>query len=385
MANWIKQIKDYFLFTKIEQRGIVVLISILVVLILINILLPGLIKPEKVDFSEFQDEIESFEKRIQNIQDSIKNNRLQYNNQVIDVSHLTPFEFDPNNLPIETWKKLGLNNKQIETIKNYEKKGGKFKKKEDLAKIYTLSDEEYQELKPYVVINNNDSKSITDHNPSSQSINPFMFDPNSMTKEIGDSLGLNESTINAIINFCKSGGSFRKKEDFKKIYTLDENVYTILEPFILITIDSTQTDLQKKNITKLSLDINTADTLDLQQLKGIGPSYARRIVKYRDMLGGYYTLSQLLEVYGMDSIRFAGIHKNLLIKDGVINKIDINKATIKEMIRHPYIDFYLAKSIITYREEIGGFNNINQIKNAKLIYEELYQKIAPYLTIADIK
>lgn len=385
MANWNKQIRDSFAFSKIEQRGIAVLIAILIVLILVNVFLPRFVSQQRVDFSEYQNEIEAFENRIQKTQDSINENRKTNKYSSSDISHLNPFEFDPNQLPVEVWKNLGLNDKQIETIKNFERSGGKFRKKEDLAKIYTISNEEYEVLEPFIVIRKQESEKIEDKQSYVANITPFRFDPNKMTMEMGDSLGLRERTINAIVNYRNSGGAFLTKDDLKKIYTISDTEYELLEPFIFITQDSTIISLKMDDNSLISIGINTADTLDLQQLKGIGPSFARRIIKYRIMLGGYYSTKQLLEVYGMDSIRFSGIKDHITLEDLSIKRININNATIKEMIKHPYIEFYLAKSIITYRSEIGSFTDVSQIKNAKLIYEELYQKIAPYLTIEDTK
>ncbi|MCD4664503.1 MAG: helix-hairpin-helix domain-containing protein, partial [Bacteroidales bacterium] len=159
----------------------------------------------------------------------------------------------------------------------------------------------------------------------------------------------------------------------------------ILEPYMRIEKDTSiiVTEITKKD--DFLIDLNKADTLDLQQLKGVGPSYARRIVKYRDMLGGYNSKKQLMEVYGMDSTRYMGFVTNIEVNSDSVIKIDINTATIKQMIKHPYIEFYMAKSIIKYREEIGGYTDLAQLLNAQLIYKELYDKIKPYLCLGNIK
>ena len=213
-------------------------------------------------------------------------------------------------------------------------------------------------------------------------LNPFPFDPNILAKDGWMKMGLRENTINAIINYRNKGGKFFSKDDLKKIYTLSSEEFVMLEPFIRLKHDS----INKKNFISettnlLQIELNSADTLDLQQLRGIGPSFARRIVKYRTMLGGYHSKEQLQEVYGMDSTRYSGFAEHIYVNADSVKKININVASIKEMIRHPYIEFYMAKSIITYRKEIGNYSELTQIKNAKLIYEELYQKIAPYLLV----
>lgn len=87
-----------------------------------------------------------------------------------------------------------------------------------------------------------------------------------------------------------------------------------------------------------------------------------------------------MEVYGMDKSRYDGIVNQIAVNDSIIEKINVNQASIKELIKHPYIEFYLAKSIISYRNENGPYDNLEEMKKVKLIYEELYQKIVPYLT-----
>jgi len=382
VPGWKKQIKDFFTFSKTERRGITVLFIILLVLVLINIFLPYLIKDNQIDFSEFEDEITAFEKQQDHIRDSLSQ-RFDFTNidESVAEQKLTPSPFDPNGLPVSKWKELGLNDWQIKVIKNFEKKGGKFRKKEDLSKIYSISAVEYRILEPYIVIKGEKETGKTKSEPLKK-LNPFPFDPNQLSKEKWLEMGLRENLVNTIINYRYKGGRFYKNEDMKKIFGMKDEEYAILEPYIKIETDSVMFVIEpevKKEY--LLIELNSADTLDLQQLKGIGPSFSRRIIKYRQMLGGYYKKEQLLEVYGMDSIRYLGIAEYLTVNPDSVKKININTSSVKEMIRHPYIEFYMAKSILTYKNEIGEYTELRQIQNAKLIYKELYQKIASYLSV----
>ena len=382
MSGWKQQIKDFFTFSKTERHGITVLLIILLLLVLINIFLPYLIKENQVDFSEFEDEIAAFEKQQDHIRDSLSQ-RFDFTNidESVAEQKLTPFLFDPNGLPDSKWKELGLNDRQINVIKNFEKKGGKFRKKEDLSKIYSISAGEYKILEPYIVIKDEEKTGKTKPEPLKK-LNPFPFDPNQLPKEKWLEMGLRENLVNTIINYRDKGGRFYKNEDMKKIFGMKDEEYAILEPYIKIETDSvmfvTEPEVKKEHFL---IELNSADTLDLQQLKGIGPSFSRRIIKYRQMLGGYHKKEQLLEVYGMDSTRYLGIAEYITVNPDSVKKININTSSIKEMIRHPYIEFYMAKSILTYKNEIGEYTELTQIQNAKLIYEELYQKIASYLSV----
>lgn len=130
----------------------------------------------------------------------------------------------------------------------------------------------------------------------------------------------------------------------------------------------------------LSFELNTADSLDLVQLYNIGPVIARRILKYRSLLGGYVRKEQLREVYGIDSTRYNDIAPHLTVDPSRITRIDINTADIDHLKHHPYLDYYQAKAIIRMREEKGLYQSVRDILNIPLIDSETFTRIEPYLT-----
>lgn len=137
-----------------------------------------------------------------------------------------------------------------------------------------------------------------------------------------------------------------------------------------------QTQYPKKS---LSFELNTADSLDLVQLYNIGPVIARRILKYRSLLGGYVRKEQLREVYGIDSARYNDIAPHLTVDPSRITPIDINTADIDRLKRHPYLDYYQAKAIIRLREEKGAYAGVRDILNIPIIDSETFIRIEPYL------
>lgn len=373
-------IKGYFTFNRTEQRGIAVLLVLVLIVILINILLPYLITEEKPDYSQFKKEIADFEASQQKAKkEELREKHSNSKENKKFAIKLHPFPFDPNGLPVKKWEELGLTDKQIAVIKNYEKKGGQFCKKEDLARIYTISDEEYKILKPYIRIENLSETEIIEPE-NTIAIQPFPFDPNRLEKKEWLKMGLREKLVNTILKYRDKGGRFYKKDDLKNIYGMKPEEFTILKPFIEIERD-TAVFLYTHKHDSVIVEINSADTLDLQQLKGIGPSFASRIVKYREMLGGYCSKEQLLEVYGMDSSRYYMIKDNISVNPNSIKRIDINSATIKQLIKHPYIEYYTAKSIVKFRNKIGKYTNVSELKDSSVVYEELYGKIVPYLIV----
>ena len=303
----LRFLKEYFSFNKRERQGIFVLLSLILTLLLINLLLPKFTNDIEFDFSEFEKEISFYEKSKTEYFDSLNNIRrkkmiLESINQQIKL-----FKFDPNHLTAEEWKKLGLSEKQIEVIKNYKEKGGKFYKKEDLKKIYSISEKKYKSLEPFIII------------PS------------------------------------------KKKQQRKK-----QQKEIVKKPKI------------KKNII---IELNTADSAGLTKLYGIGPTFSSRIIKYRNLLGGFYSKNQLLEIYGFDSTRLKMIIKNISVEPEKINKININNAGFKELLKHPYISYELTSQIFKFRKKQGQLKNIEQLKKIDLVNDSLFQKIVPYLSV----
>lgn len=213
-------------------------------------------------------------------------------------------------------------------------------------------------------------------------LNPFPFNPNNLPAELWQKMGLTEKQIKSIKNFESKGGKFKTKEDFKKMYAISAEEYSILEPFITIPVDTSHKYFPKKvKFANQSVELNTADSLDLQKIPGLGVGLSRRIVNQRAKLGGFYSLHQLEEIFGIDSARYAKITPYLTLNTARVQKININTADVKTLVSHPYLDLYMAKSIVVHRKKIGHYTSISQIKQAALIYDELYEKLAPYLTI----
>lgn len=155
---------------------------------------------------------------------------------------------------------------------------------------------------------------------------------------------------------------------------------------IIVTDSLSNKKQYKYEIRKDSvyLDLNNSDTLDLQEIKGIGKVRARNIYKYGKKLGGYINLEQLREVYSIDEETFQKIKPHLYIKNPNIRKININSDDVKYLANHPYIDFALAKALIRFRKKYNkDFTNIEEIKLIHLMDEETYKKLSPYLKLTD--
>jgi len=129
------------------------------------------------------------------------------------------------------------------------------------------------------------------------------------------------------------------------------------------------------------IDINTADTSAFISLPGIGSKLAARIVTFREKLGGFYSVEQIGETYGLADSTFQKIKQYFKLDNASVKKININTATVDEMKSHPYIKYSLANPILAYRNEHGAFSKIEDVRKVMIITDQIYEKIAPYLTI----
>ena len=222
----------------------------------------------------------------------------------------------------------------------------------------------------------------------------FNFDPNTISSSDWQRLGLRDKTIRTIQNYLSKGGHFYKPEDLQKIYGLNKDNYERLLPFVRIAsktlVANEQFVSRAKDETKFPgtytskysvIDINTADTSALISLPGIGSKLALRIVTFREKLGGFYSIDQVGETYGLQDSIFQKIKQYLKLENTSLKKININTAAIDEMKAHPYIKFSLANPIIAYRNEHGAFAKVEDIKKVMAVTDEIYQKISPYLSL----
>lgn len=136
--------------------------------------------------------------------------------------------------------------------------------------------------------------------------------------------------------------------------------------------------IQKKDF---KLYLNTADSLDFQELRGIGQGYARRIIAYRNKLGGFVQKEQLLEVWGIDSVLYKDIVNSIILDVENIEKLNINTIDLQVLKKHPYLDYYQAKEIIKYRDKIGKFTHVNELKKVNLMDAQSFEKLRLYISL----
>ncbi len=224
--------------------------------------------------------------------------------------------------------------------------------------------------------------------PSKPPAELFAFNPNTATEDDFIKLGLTKKQAIGILNYRSKGGKFRKKEDFAKMYTISKKEYERLEAFITIPEEKEGEKIYAENKIyepkpkeKFIVEINSADSLQLIKVKGIKGYTAMKIIEQREKLGGFYSKEQLREVYRIDSVRYAEIEPFITVESSRVKKININTATIDELKIHPYIRYKIANFIVNFRQQHGKYKNLEPIKNYDLVTEDVFRKIAPYLTV----
>lgn len=303
--HWVK---SFLTLSKFEQRGIVVLLVLLVFVTGLNFLLPSFIHNREYSNTQFIAEVARFKAARQKLKDSLELVKLQDKKQLSPnqtKTRIHPFAFDPNHLTFEQGTKLGLTSKQIQTIQNYLQKGGKFRKKEDFKKMYCLSATEYEILSPYIDI-----------------------------PEVHKSASERSTEI-------------------------------ALEPG--------------------SLEINSCDSLQLCNTLHVKGWLAARIIKYRTLLGNFYSKKQLEEVYGMKGSVYQKLERYISCDTSLVKRIDLNHASFKMLVHHPYIDYETTKNIVNSRRELNGFRYIAEIRNVPGINDSIYQKLRHYLYVTPLE
>lgn len=233
------------------------------------------------------------------------------------------FSFDPNTISDADWEELGLTKKTISIIRNYLSKGGRFREPDDIKRIYGLRTEDAERLVPYVRIAGRDKKT-----------HPFY--PKRPVKH---------DTI------------------YSRAYTAQPHA---------------KPSFRKEHVT---VDINTADSIEWEALPGIGIKLAARIIKFREALGGFNSVDQVREVYGIDDSLFSRIKVALQLSSGIYRKVRINYWEADSLDMHPYIQKHEAKAIVKYRSQHGLFNEAEDLGKINLLSREWIERLKPYIIL----
>jgi competence protein ComEA len=303
-----KQIREFFIFTHKERSGLLILLTILVLTILLDVAMPFLLPEKECDTTAWKQEVEKYYAAVPAKKEA---------EQRVFVG-----VFDPNRVEQVVLQRLGLQPGMVSNWIKYLQKGGRFKKKEEVMKLYGMTFEQYQKIEQFMVI------------PEKGGIQKEKVDGLKAVKMISSGRTYRDSL---------AGGSIKEKKKFAM------------------------------------LDLNRADSVQLEALPGIGQVFASRIIKYRRLLGGYYEVAQLKEIYGMTDELWSRCSPGLCVDTTGLKKLMVNLLSTAELGRHPYIGFRQAKKIIRARDTNGKFKQKEEL--FAFFSTDSLRRLLPYLSV----
>ena len=308
--------KDFFYFSKSQRVGIIILIVLIIIVVILNNTLSLFYPAKQTGNSEFISEVENFRKTLVS-SDSLRQIEWQQMNEDRRREYESKFEqFQP------------------------------YSKKTEATK-YTL----------------------------------FKFDPNRLDSTGFVKLGLKPYVASNILKYRRKGGAYRTASDFSKVFGIQPEKFQELEAYISISeINDTTLKRNLETTKTIIVELNSADTSLLMQVKGIGRGYAKGIIRFRYQTGGFVSVEQLKEIYGMRPENYEKIKNFCVVNKALVKKININTATVEKLNAHPYLNFYQAKAIYELRRKKGKLNRKEDLIEINDISSENLEKISPYLS-----
>lgn len=212
---------------------------------------------------------------------------------------------------------------------------------------------------------------------------PRKFNPNEYALENWTYLGLSEKQAAIVLKFTKYG--LKSNEDLKRIFVINDELFDLIKDSTFYPQKPTLTEEKplyvKEEKKVVRAEINTSSLDELTELKGIGPFFAKQIIRYRDQLGGFVRREQLMEVWKMTVETYDLLTPQIDIQPDKVRKLKLNDIDAETLQAHPYLNWSQANSIVKMRMQRGKFNSVDEIKDSKLIDEETFQKLLPYLSL----
>ncbi len=354
--NFRKLIQDYFSFTRSERKGVIVLLVLIFLLAVANKMIFYFEKPASLDLEAY----EKAKKRLGEVNDSLAN----------PVAAKTMFQFDPNTIDSLALDSLDLPEQVKANLFKFRRKGGQLKRPEDFRKIYGVNEYIFSKTVPFIKLA---LKPEMETLPK-EKVLLFKFDPNTATDSEFYRLGFSEKQVVSIRNYLAKGGRFNRVEDFIKLKILSEKQKTMLADYIEIK----ENKAIFASAAKSKIEINKADSLLLKQLPGIGEKLSKRIINYRELLGGFYSIDQIKEVYGITDEVFLMIRDKLEVDQSLIRKLNLNFAGTEELARHPYIRRNMASRIVKFRSKFGKISSPEILRDSMILNIDEYQRLKPY-------
>ncbi|MGE5393369.1 MAG: helix-hairpin-helix domain-containing protein [Candidatus Saccharibacteria bacterium] len=356
--NFRQIVQDYFTFSRNERKGITILLVLIFLLALANKIIFYFETPAKIDIQLLNAQLPAIK-----------------TTSSVGSTKGSLFAFNPNTIEKKALDSLALPDKIKSNLIRYRDRGGHYYSAKDFRKMYGMTDSIYTIIEPYVRIETEVAP------PLSKKISRTLFDfnPNTASDSIFLCLGITEKQIRTIRNYQNKGGHFYSAADWLKVYSISESQKKELLPYIKIEKEGFSASDKRFALSDPLIEINSSDSVELMKLPGIGTKLSKRIIKYRDLLGGYYTADQLREVYGLKEETIDLINKRIKVDGTKIKKVDLNFSDRYELARHPYIGKDNALLIVNFRTKYGFIANPSVLKDSLILTKDNFERLKPYL------
>ena len=301
--RWITEL---LAFSHKERSGIIGLLLIIIILIFGGKLISFFYPQENYDFSKWDDEISLYLKN----QESTSTHRKL----------LTPFPFNPNTIDSMSLVQIGLPDKVIANLLRYRERGGYFRDKKGVQKIFGMTSEYFNQIDSFLLF-----------------------------------------TAGAVRSNNVSLSNDQNK--FSTTFKQESPSHTSVK--------------KRENSDPSPVELNSADSIALVQIRGIGPVLASRIIRYRNILGGYYAVSQIKEVYGLRDENFLTVSKYLVVNPSLIKTFNLNFSTLDQLGHHPYIGYRSGRKMLRLRDTRGRFGSADDL--SPVLNSDSLRRRAPYL------
>ncbi|TAJ14938.1 hypothetical protein DMA11_03145 [Marinilabiliaceae bacterium JC017] len=349
--------KHWLSLSKNEQKGYVFLGGVCLFLLIGYFLIPLCFSYEEGAFV-----IDNLEKKYFNT----PGEKVEKNSEKKSVKgYDSLFRFDPNKVTVEEMQRLGFSNYAIINWIKYLQKGGIFQTPHDLTKIYGIKADHYLVVKPFIYIDNKKDDGCIQR----------VIDLNHVDNDFLYREGLSEVLIDSI-------GLLQAEFYFTRKIAVNKLQGFTIEDFMRFAQSNTKKKYRKSRTRDdFVIDINEASAHDFRKIKGVGEVLSARIVKYRKLLGGFYSIDQLKEVYGIDDLLIDKNKQYFKVNESEIARININRSNLSFIRKHPYVNFYQAKEIVEYRKRKGGVECLSEILSLPVFMDADTVKLRHYLAV----
>ncbi len=279
------------------------------------------------------------------------------------------FDFDPNTVSYHDLVRLGFTSSEALGIVKYRQRGKVFQIPEDLAACRQVSEAMYRRLEPYIIIGEQFRLRPFAQTPSFEKTRNAVVRGSDSDSHHSPAPAAGEMSAREFQPAAGHGGDVQSRSNRSSGFSSPHTPSGGAEGFS-----------EARSFSPIPVNLNSADSVTLLSVRGIGSLTAGRIVEYRRRLGGFVRASQLAEIRGMTEQNFERILPNIFIDTTLVTKININFAPASQLAAHPYVGDLALRKLLKMRQLKGGWRTVDELKEENILGEQELERLRPYLS-----